>query len=138
MIRKLTILAIPTALAIGVFTGYKVANSNLVKLKEQYTNALLTQAKATQATISDYRSKLDDANSKPPTTITERVLVHADCVPATSDRPVGDGGAAARVELDRRIVQRLTELANDREQRYRDCSYRLKALQEIYSNDNSK
>ncbi len=87
------------------------------------------------AGLSTYWQKLlDDAGDIEPVVI-ERVRVRVkECsVSAVAVDGVADGAAAARAEIDAGVVQGLERVAKQAEQQYRECSHRLRSLQEALS-----
>lgn len=79
-----------------------------------------------------WKGKLDEATNNPVIVTTERrVFVKADC-PVREANPslVADGGATSGIELDRTLVQNLERLTEEKEQQYRECSFRLRGVQE--------
>lgn len=88
------------------------------------------------AGLATYWQKLlDDANSVEPAVITERVFVRvkASCVQATNTDGLADGAATDRALLDEAVVRGLERVAAQAEQQYRECSHRLRSLQEALS-----
>ncbi len=81
-----------------------------------------------------WQALLDDANSAEPVVV-ERVLVRVkECsVSAAAVDGVADGAGAARAEIDAGVVQGLERVARQAEQQYRECSHRLRSLQEALS-----
>lgn len=81
-----------------------------------------------------WQAKLDTANSVDPVVIERvRVRVKECAVQAAGSDAVDDGAATARAELDAGVIQNLERLAQRKEQQYRECSHRLRSLQEAFA-----
>lgn len=99
----------------------------IIRLQAQEKRDEIVQAEA------DYwYDKMQVALSKPPTVITERVLVKATCpVRATDSAGVDDGAPAGTAELDRGLVQNLAKLGDEKEKIYAKCYNIVNAFQGI-------
>ena len=125
-------------LALGVFIG--VLGGFLVTAN--YYNIKIKKSEAVQLAAEKVRNdeikmlgarweeRLIAANSAKPDVVRERVFVRANCVQATDAEPLDDGEATVRAQLAERTVRNLEKLAQEKESKYRECSHRLRALQE--------
>ena len=95
--------------------GSKEKDREIIRLQAQEKRDEIVQAEA------DYwYDKMQVALSKPPTVITERVLVKATCpVRAADSAGVDDGAPAGTAELDRGLVQNLAKLGDEKEKNLR-------------------
>lgn len=82
-----------------------------------------------------WQKLLDDANSVEPVTVAERVFVRTkECaVQDAGSDAVDDGAATVRAELDEAIIRGVERVARQAEQQYRECSHRLRSLQEAFA-----
>lgn len=113
----------------GWYYGGKIAKAEREQLEASHERNLAF-AQAAQ----HWQGLLDDANSKP-AAIPERVFVKTDCVPATGNTTLDDGAGAPRAELARTTVQSVAGVIEDAEAKYRACSHRLRAFQDIYNKE---
>lgn len=122
------------AMAAGALISWSVTDGYYQRKIERTEAAQLKAEEKRNEKIGElathWQALLDDANSVEPTVITERVLVRASCVQTASADAVADGAATARTELAEGVVRNLERLAQQKEQQYRECSYRLRSLQE--------
>ena len=122
--------------AIGAVGGWWLTDDHHVakQLKLEATqHAAETKRNEAIAQLSvEYYQLYQDAISKPPTVITERVLVKATCpVRATDSAGVDDGAPAGTAELDRGLVQDLAKLGDEKEKIYAKCYNIVNAFQGI-------
>ncbi len=127
------------ALVVGALAGWSVTDG----YHERKADKLLTQQikaeekrNAEIAGLSTYWQKLlDDANSVEPVTVTERVYVRVkECAVQTAAVDgVADGASTGRAELDEATIRGVERVARQAEQQYRECSHRLRSLQEALS-----
>lgn len=123
------------ALAAGALIGFSATSSyyrdKLDAIKTQQEVAKIELALAYSKTAELWRDRLDAVNSKP-AAVPERVYVKADCVPAARSASVDDGTGSTRAELARSAVESLTGVIHNAESKYRACSHRLRAFQEMH------
>lgn len=117
-------------LAIGwAVTGqtYRAKMHKVESLQEQaHHERNLAFSKAAE----HWQNLLDDANSKPADI--KRVFVKTSCVPAGGSAGVDDGAGGTRTELAGTAVESLAGVISHAESKYRACTHRLRAFQEMY------
>lgn len=122
------------ALLAGLAIGWQVTagwyQDKIRAQAQQQEVAQLEQALAYSKTAELWRSELDAANSRPDPE-PQRVFIRTE-VPASGCAGVDDGADTGRAELAAATVGRLERVIADKEAQYRQCSYRLKAWQELH------
>ena len=123
------------ALLVGALAGWSVTDG----YHERKADKLLTQQIKAEEKRNEkigelatfWQAKLDLANSAEPMVV-ERVHVRVkECaVSAAAVDGVADGAGAGRAELDEAIIRGVERVARQAEQQYRECSHRLRSLQE--------
>ena len=125
--------------AIGAAVGWLNAadhyEAKALKDREAYYKAVTEVANRSdhyKSISEEYYADYQDAISREPTTITERVLVRANCpANAAADTGGGLGNAAAieRSELHPETVRSVTEVTNQAERDVLSCRAALHSLQ---------
>lgn len=100
-------------------------------LREAQRIAEANRADAIHTLSSKYYAIYQDAVSREPTTVVERVFVKANCpVRSASDAGVGDERDAAQVELTPEASRSVSEVEDWAERMYGECAAQLKFHQE--------
>ena len=124
-------------LAIGILIGFYVTSGQcrdkLDAIKTQQEEAQIELALAYSKTAEVWRDRLDAVNAGP--VAIERVPVKVDCVPATGSAGVDDGAGTVVAGLAESAVESLAGVIQNAESKYRACSYRLRAFQDMHNKE---
>lgn len=121
---------------VAVIAYYKLQIASIEAAQYQRDIIQQAQFKKTVEHVTevsnDYYKQLQASLVREPDRITERVYVNAKC-PVRTDTAssLDDGRDATRVELESRTVRSIEQVADKYEQLYKQCSYRLRAWQEL-------
>lgn len=100
-------------------------------LRDATTQAEQVRADAIHTLSSKYYAIYQDAVSREPTTVVERVFVKANCpVRSASDAGVGDERDAAQVELTPEASRSVSEVEDWAERMYGECAAMLEFHQQ--------
>lgn len=129
--RSIIALLVVGALA-GAFTLNKHHTDKQAKLESEYRAAIIHRDKITNRLSDEYYKLSKEADDRAPTIVPERVFVRAksNCVRTATNPSMGDGGDAARVELDQRVVRGIAEVGDRHKKAYEKCSAALRFHQE--------
>lgn len=126
-----------SGLAAGILFGFYVTSSHyrdkLDEMKTQQEVAQIELALAYSKTAEAWRDRLDAVNAEP--VAIERVFVKTDCVPATGSAGVDDGAGTVVAGLAESAVESLAGVIQNAESKYRACSYRLRAFQDMHNKE---
>lgn len=121
---------------VGYETGdkkrLKLVSDTQIELISQYEDAKKKAKEYEEISIENYK-KYQEAVNRPPTVVTDRVLVKASCspsLPTDTGGGVGDGGREGYAELHRETIARITAVTDEAESRIGACSAKLNSLQE--------
>ena len=130
-------LLISCALSAAIGAGVAWVNTadhyeaKAAKLAEAQRIAEANRADAIHTLSSKYYAIYQDAISREPATVVERVFVKANCpVRAASDAGMGDERDAAQVELTPEASRSVSEVEDWAERMYGECAAQLKFHQE--------
>lgn len=127
-----TIILMIISAVIGAFFVNEWHSKARIKEQLAHSKALAERDRITQELSREYYELYQDATTREPTVITERVLVKAKCpVPTIANAGVGDGADAARVELDSGTVRRVAALADRHQRLYEQCAIALRYHQQL-------
>ena len=127
------------AFAFGAVMGAGLAYTNTADhyenkarmLREAQRIAEANRADAIHTLSSKYYAIYQDAVSREPATVVERVFVKANCpVRAASDAGMGNERNAAQVELTPEASRSVSEVEDWAERMYGECAAQLKFHQE--------
>lgn len=130
-------LLISCALSAAIGAGVAWVNTadhyeaKAAKLAEAQRIAEANRADAIHTLSSKYYAIYQDAVSREPATVVERVFVKANCpVRSASDAGVGDERDAARVELTPEASRSVSEVEDWAERMYGECAAMLEFHQQ--------
>lgn len=125
------VLSAAIGAAFGWFNAADHYEAKAAKLAEAQRIAEANRADAIHTLSSKYYAIYQDAVSREPATVVERVFVKANCpVRAASDAGVGDERNATQVELTPEASRSVSEVEDWAEQMYGECAAQLKFHQE--------
>lgn len=128
MIRIVSGVIAGAAIGWAVTAGHY--QDKLAQIETQQKDAQDERTLAFSKAAQHWQKLLDDANFKPADI--ERVFVKTSCVPAGGSAGMDDGAGGTRTELAGTAVESLAGVISHAESKYRACTHRLRAFQEMY------
>lgn len=143
---KITAIAAGLALALGMYSGIKIAgmrhDAAMARANEEMRAVQDAHNAQLNALSKEYYEQFETITNREPTVVERRVYVKANCVPPATAAGMGDApdadeagvdgaatGSTGKVELAQETVQAVAGVADKAELLYQQCVTRLQYFQ---------